>query len=184
MMDCIVLLLSRRTRRWPLQRAACRSWPRRDQRKSGPRVNSVGMSGGSQHTAVNLPSDTVSRWCINMHLSVSRTLAHDARGRRAAAPIGSLWSLIGRETNTLLPPPELPARLTEQRLFALVPPPLATPSHFISRCARQRFHVSALNPCYHSRERSRDWIKIKNPAAPAARRLEDEDWNDRRGNTG
>ncbi len=28
--------------------------------------------------------------------------------------------------------------------------------------------------------RSRDWIKVKNPAAPAARRLEEEDWNDRR----
>jgi hypothetical protein len=25
--------------------------------------------------------------------------------------------------------------------------------------------------------RTRDWIKIKNPAAPAARRLEEEDWN-------
>lgn len=26
--------------------------------------------------------------------------------------------------------------------------------------------------------RSRDWIKVKNPAAPGARRLEEEDWND------
>jgi bifunctional non-homologous end joining protein LigD len=25
--------------------------------------------------------------------------------------------------------------------------------------------------------RSHDWIKVKNPAAPAVRRLEDEDWN-------
>jgi bifunctional non-homologous end joining protein LigD len=28
--------------------------------------------------------------------------------------------------------------------------------------------------------RSRDWIKVKNPGAPAARRLEEEDWNARR----
>jgi len=28
--------------------------------------------------------------------------------------------------------------------------------------------------------RSRDWIKTKNPAAPGARRLEEEDWNGRR----
>jgi bifunctional non-homologous end joining protein LigD len=28
--------------------------------------------------------------------------------------------------------------------------------------------------------RTRDWIKVKNPAAPGARRLEEEDWNDRR----
>jgi bifunctional non-homologous end joining protein LigD len=28
--------------------------------------------------------------------------------------------------------------------------------------------------------RSRDWIKVKNPAAPASRRLDEEDWNDRR----
>jgi bifunctional non-homologous end joining protein LigD len=27
--------------------------------------------------------------------------------------------------------------------------------------------------------RARDWIKVKNPAAPSACRLEEEDWNDR-----
>jgi ATP-dependent DNA ligase len=34
--------------------------------------------------------------------------------------------------------------------------------------------------------RSRDWIKVKNPSAPAARRLADEDWNAHRpaGNPG
>ena len=31
--------------------------------------------------------------------------------------------------------------------------------------------------------RSTDWVKVKNPSAPAARRLEEEDWNDRRSKT-
>jgi len=37
--------------------------------------------------------------------------------------------------------------------------------------------VSKLKGSRYTSGRTRDWIKVKNPAAPWAKRLEDEDWN-------
>ena len=39
--------------------------------------------------------------------------------------------------------------------------------------------VSKLKGSRYTSGRTRDWIKVKNPAAPWAKRLEDEDWNDK-----
>jgi ATP-dependent DNA ligase len=40
--------------------------------------------------------------------------------------------------------------------------------------------VSKLKGSRYTSGRTRDWIKTKNPNAPWAKRLEDEDWNERR----
>ena len=40
--------------------------------------------------------------------------------------------------------------------------------------------VSKLKGSRYTSGRTRDWIKVKNPNAPWAKRLEDEDWDDRR----
>jgi ATP-dependent DNA ligase len=40
--------------------------------------------------------------------------------------------------------------------------------------------VSKLKGSRYTSGRTQDWIKVKNPNAPWAKRLEDEDWNDDR----
>ena len=37
--------------------------------------------------------------------------------------------------------------------------------------------VSKRKGSHYKAGRSKDWLKTKNPAAPAVRRLEEEDWN-------
>jgi hypothetical protein len=40
--------------------------------------------------------------------------------------------------------------------------------------------VSKLKGSRYTSGRTRDWIKVKNPQTPWAKRLEDEDWNEKR----